>query len=110
MDQKIESMLAPKRSVKEVNKPPAPPPASAAGMTPTSAAAAAAAAGAGLLGPAPTQAQGEQREGAMEGGREGERGGGRARGRERGGREGERGKMVVTYPDTDQVTRAKGCH
>ena len=51
MDQKIESMLAPKRSVKEVNKPPASaPPTSAATATPTSVAS-----GAGLLGPVPTQ-------------------------------------------------------
>ncbi|XP_043202478.1 probable ATP-dependent RNA helicase DDX46 isoform X2 [Amphibalanus amphitrite] len=56
MDSKIESMLAPKRSVKEVNKPPLlTPVSSTAASTPTSAAAAAAAAGAGLLGPVPTQ-------------------------------------------------------
>ena len=71
MDQKIESMLAPKRSVKEVNKPATATPAAAA----PSAAAAAAAAGAGLLGAAPTlnpgqrrPALGEGEAGAMSGG------------------------------------------
>ena len=62
MDQKIESMLAPKRSVKEVNKPAAATPAAA-----PSAAAAAAAAGAGLLGAAPTLNPGQRRPTLAEG-------------------------------------------
>ena len=68
MDQKIESMLAPKRSVKEVNKPAvSAAPVSAAAAPPTSAAAAAAAAGAGLLGPVPTQPSAGERLGGSTG-------------------------------------------